>query len=283
MYDEAVHQRGNTMTTIDRYRVRQGERPDLAAIDTRDHALDPHLDKQAAGAELKRYNHRLSELQRLLWADGSTSMVLVLQAMDTGGKDGTIRKVFSGVNPQGVDVVGFGVPSEAELAHDYLWRVHRSTPAKGRIAIFNRSHYEDVLVVRVEDIVPERRWRPRFGHIRDFERMLVDEGTVIRKVMLHISKDEQRERLEARLEDPTKGYKFNPSDLDTRARWDEYMDAYAEALAETSTEAAPWYVVPADRKWYRNLVVSRILIDALESLDLSYPEPEVDLSSVVIE
>ena len=271
------------MTTIDRYRVRPGERPELVAIDTREHALHPHMDKKAARSELKRCNQRLSELQHLLWADGSRSMLIVLQAMDTGGKDGTIRRVFSGVNPQGVDVVGFGVPSESELAHDYLWRVHLRTPAKGRIAIFNRSHYEDVLVVRVEDIVPERRWRPRLTHIRDFERLLVDEGTVIRKVMLHISKDEQRERLESRLEDPTKGYKFNPSDLDTRARWDEYMDAYAEALAETSTEAAPWYVVPADRKWYRNLVVSRILIDALESLDLSYPEPEVDLSTVVFE
>ena len=271
------------MTTIDRYRVRPGERPELAAIDTREHALHPHMDKKAARSELKRCNQRLSELQHLLWADGSRSMLIVLQAMDTGGKDGTIRRVFSGVNPQGVDVVGFGVPSESELAHDYLWRVHLRTPAKGRIAIFNRSHYEDVLVVRVEDIVPERRWRPRLTHIRDFERLLIDEGTVIRKVMLHISKDEQRERLESRLEDPTKGYKFNPSDLDTRARWDEYMDAYAEALAETSTEAAPWYVVPADRKWYRNLVVSRILIDALESLDLSYPEPEVDLSTVVFE
>ncbi|HSJ71002.1 MAG TPA: polyphosphate kinase 2 family protein [Acidimicrobiia bacterium] len=271
------------MTTIDRYRVRPGERPDLGAIDTRDHALVPEMDKDSATQELKRCNRRLSELQHLLWADGSRSMLLVLQAMDTGGKDGTIRRVFSGVNPQGVDVVGFGVPSEAELAHDYLWRVHTRIPAKGRIAIFNRSHYEDVLVVRVEELVPERRWRPRFSHIRDFERMLVDEGTVIRKVMLHISKDEQRERLEARLEDPTKGYKFNPSDLDTRARWDDYMDAYADALGETSTEAAPWYVVPSDRKWYRNLVVSRILIDALESVDLSYPEPDVDLSTVVIE
>ncbi len=271
------------MTTIDRYRVRPGVRPDLAAIDTSDHSLEPHMDKNAARAELKRCNQRLSALQHLLWADGSRSLLLVLQAMDTGGKDGTIRKVFTGVNPQGVDVVGFGVPSDVELADDYLWRVHARTPAKGRIAVFNRSHYEDVLIVRVEELVPERRWRQRFSHIRDFERLLVDEGTVILKVMLHISKDEQKSRLEARLEDPTKGYKFNPSDLDTRARWDAYMEAYAEALGETSTEAAPWYVVPADRKWYRNLVVSRILIDALESLDLSYPEPDVDLSTVVIE
>jgi PPK2 family polyphosphate:nucleotide phosphotransferase len=203
--------------------------------------------------------------------------------MDTGGKDSTIRKVFSGVNPQGVDVHGFGVPTELELAHDYLWRVHARTPADGRIGIFNRSHYEDVLVVRVLNLVPEARWSKRYDHIRGFEQTLVDEGTAIVKIMLHISKDEQKERLEARLADPSKLYKFNPSDLDTRDLWNDYMVAYQDAIAATSTRAAPWFVVPADRKWYRNLAVSRILIDAIEGLDLQFPEPDFDPSTIAIE
>ena len=270
------------MTDIDRYRVAPGVAPDLAGVDTRDISLYPDLRKRTSGRELERLNDQLAELQRRLWADGRHSVLLVLQAMDTGGKDGTIRKVFSGVNPQGVDVHGFGVPSELERSHDYLWRVHMRTPSRGRIAIFNRSHYEDVLVVRVNDLVPEERWRKRYAHIRDFERMLIDEGTTIRKVMLHISKDEQKERLEERLADPSKNYKFNPSDLDSRAKWPSYMEAYAEALAETSTDDAPWYIVPADRKWYRNLVVSRIMIDAIEGLSLSYPEADFDPTQVVI-
>ena len=202
--------------------------------------------------------------------------------MDTGGKDGTIRKVFSGVNPQGIDVRGFGVPSDLEREHDYLWRVHLQAPRKGRIGIFNRSHYEDVLVVRVNDLVPRDRWQKRYRHIRDFERLLVDEGTTIVKIMLNISKDEQKERLQARLDDPSKNYKFNPNDLESRGKWDDYMAAYEDAINETSTEMAPWYVVPADRKWHRNLIVSQILIDTLESLDLSYPSPEHDLSSIEI-
>lgn len=273
----------DTMTDIDRYRVTPGQRPDLDGIDTRDISVYPDLKKRTSIAELERLNDHLAELQRKLWADGRHSVLIVLQAMDTGGKDGTIRKVFSGVNPQGVDVHGFGVPSELERSHDYLWRVHFRTPAFGRIAIFNRSHYEDVLVVRVNDLVPEERWRRRYGHIRDFERLLTDEGTTVRKIMLHISKDEQKERLEERLVDPSKNYKFNPSDLDSRARWPSYMEAYAEALAETSTVDAPWYVVPADRKWYRNLIVSRIVIDAIESLDLEYPEADFDPGQVAVD
>jgi len=226
---------------------------------------------------------RLAELQQLLWADGTRAVLVVIQAMDTGGKDGTIRKVFSGVNPQGVDVTGFGVPSSEELSHDYLWRVHRRAPAKGRIGIFNRSHYEDVLVVRVNDLVPQERWERRYDHIVDFERLLTDEGTAVVKIMLHISQDEQRERLQARLADPAKNYKFNPGDLDVRKQWDDYMEAYEEALVRTSSETAPWFVVPADRKWYRNLVVSQILIDTLEGMDLQYPVTEHDLAGIVIE
>lgn len=271
------------MESIDRYLVEPDQRPDLDGFDTRDIGMYPDLRKRTSLTQLDQLNARLAELQRRLWADGRHSVLIVLQAMDTGGKDGTIRKVFSGVNPQGVDVHGFGVPSELERSHDYLWRIHMRTPASGRIAIFNRSHYEDVLVVRVNDLVPQSRWSKRYAHIRDFERMLVDEGTTIRKIMLHISKDEQKQRLQARLADPSKNYKFNPSDLDTRAKWQEYMDAYADAMAETSTVDAPWYIVPADRKWYRNLVVSRIVVDAIESLDLEYPTADIDLDSVTID
>ena len=267
---------------MDAYRIAEGTRLDLGSIDPRDKTAFADLKKSSSLPVLMAHRRRLADLQRVLWADGTRSLLLVLQAMDTGGKDGTIRKVFTGVNPQGVDVRGFGVPSERELDHDYLWRVHAQTPPRGRIGIFNRSHYEDVLVVRVLGLVPEERWRRRYGHIRDFEQMLVDEGTVIVKVMLHISKDEQAQRLRARLDDPSKNYKFNPSDLDSRGRWDEYMAAYEEAISETTTTNAPWFVVPSDRKWYRNLVISQILIDTLEGLNLSYPEPEHDLSSIVI-
>jgi len=270
------------LSAVDRYRVTPGASVDLTKIPTSDTSAFPEATKKSSRNQLGAMNERLSELQRLLWADGSRSLLLVLQAMDTGGKDGTIRKVFTGVNPQGVDVRGFGVPTDEELAHDYLWRVHARTPSDGRIAVFNRSHYEDVLVVRVLDLVPEDVWSKRYAHIRDFESMLVDEGTVIRKVMLHISKDEQKQRLQARLDDPAKAYKFNASDLDTRARWSDYMAAYARALEETSTDEAPWFVVPADRKWYRNLVVSQILIEAIEGLGLRYPEPSDDLGNLEI-
>lgn len=224
------------MPSPNTYRIAPGDDVDLTHFDTRDTSMFPDLTKSTSRPVLASSTRRLAELQRLLWADGSRSLLLVIQAMDTGGKDGTIRKVFSGVNPQGIDVHGFGVPTELELAHDYLWRVHVRTPADGRIGIFNRSHYEDVLVVRVNELVSEERWSKRYDHIRAFEQLLADEGTVIRKVMLHISKDEQRERLEARLADPTKNYKFNPNDLDTRTRWDEYMEAYEDAIARTSTE-----------------------------------------------
>ena len=267
---------------MDRYRITHGERLDLGSRDPGDKSAFAHLKKATSISLMAVKRDRLTELQRRLWADGSQSLLVVLQAMDTGGKDGTIRKVLSGVNPQGVDVHGFGVPSDEEMAHDYLWRIHTHTPAKGRIAVFNRSHYEDVLVVRVLDLVPESRWSKRYNHIRHFERMLTDEGTTIVKIMLHISKDEQKERLEARLEDPTKAYKFNPSDLESRSRWSDYVQAYEDALTETSTDTAPWFVVPADRKWYRNLVVADILIEALEGMGLEYPEPEFDLTDISI-
>lgn len=268
--------------SVDRYRVDPGGSFRLATVDPRDRSAFPELKKSTSVHELRSMRQHLAKLQALLWADGNRAVLVILQAMDTGGKDGTIRKVFSGVNPQGVDVRGFGVPSDLEREHDYLWRVHLQAPRRGRIGIFNRSHYEDVLVVRVNDLVEPDRWHKRYQHIRDFEQMLVDEGTSIVKIMLHISMDEQRERLQSRLDDPSKNYKFNPADLDSRAKWDNYMTAYEDAINKTSTESAPWYVVPADRKWHRNLVVAQILIDTIESLDLSYPAPLHDLSSIEI-
>lgn len=268
---------------MDRYRIAQGTTPALREIDTRSTSAFPELTKKRSAGVLASMRQELAALQQLLWADAGRSLLVVFQAMDTGGKDGTIRKVLSGVNPQGVDVTSFGVPSDEELDHDYLWRIHEHAPAKGRIGIFNRSHHEDVLVVAVNNLVPQERWSRHFGHIRDFERLLTDEGTAIVKIMLHISKDEQRERLQARLADPSKNYKFNPDDLDVRRQWDVYMDAYEKAIAETSTDAAPWFVVPADRKWYRNLVVAGILIDALKGLDLTYPVNEHDLDDILVE
>lgn len=238
--------------------------------------------KKDGKAALTDLNRRLSGLQRRLWAESQQSLLVVLQAMDTGGKDGTIRHVFRGVNPQGVHVRSFQVPSEWELAHDYLWRAHRHTPENGAITIFNRSHYEDVLVVRVRDLVSPEVWRRRYRHIREFERMLVDEGTRIVKIYLNISRDEQAERLQARLDEPDKNWKFSRDDLEHRKLWDEFRGAYQEAIAETSTDFAPWYVVPANRKWYRNLAVSSILIQTLESMNPLYPEPEEDLDTVVI-
>ncbi len=228
-------------------------------------------------------NARLEELQELLYAQGRHRLLVVIQATDTGGKDGTIRNVFDGVNPQGVKVASFKRPTEAELAHDYLWRVHHRVPGNGEIVIFNRSHYEDVLVVRVHDLVPEDRWSKRYRHINEFERMLVDEGTTIVKLFLHISKDEQKERLQARLDDPTKHWKFSLGDLEERKRWDDYQAAFAAMLSATSTDWAPWHVIPADRKWFRDLLVSSILVSTLESLQMSYPENEDDLTGVVVE
>jgi PPK2 family polyphosphate:nucleotide phosphotransferase len=218
----------------------------------------------------------------MLYADGRHRMLVVLQGMDTSGKDGTIKHVFRTVNPLGVRVANFKRPNDTELAHDYLWRVHQHTPGAGHLTIFNRSHYEDVLVARVHDLVPEMRWRRRYGHLRDFERLLADEGTVVRKFFLHISRDEQRDRLQERLDNPAKHWKFEHGDIEERRRWDSYQQAYADAIAETSTAWAPWYIIPSDRKWFRNLLISRILIESLEALDLRYPEPP-DLSEIKID
>ena len=267
---------------VQRYRVAPNSTVDLSAIDPRDDAVFAG-DKAAGKAEAARLNERLEALQELLYAEGKHKILIVLQAMDAGGKDGTIRHVFDGVNPAGVRVASFKAPTRQELAHDYLWRVHPHTPGAGMMSIFNRSHYEDVLVVRVKSLVPESRWRPRYRHIREFERLLADEGTTILKFFLHISKEEQAERFQARLDRPHKRWKFRKGDLEDRALWEDFQAAYTEMLEQTSTDHAPWFIVPADRKWYRNIVIGRIIVDALESLDMTYPDPEEDLESIVIE
>ncbi len=222
---------------------------------------------------LQKLNAELELLQEQLYAEGKHRLLIILQAMDTGGKDGAIRAVFEGVNPQGVKVASFKTPTPVELAHDYLWRVHQQTPGKGEIVIFNRSQYEDVLVVRVHNLAPEEVWSKRYQHIREFERLLADEGTTILKFYLHIDLEEQAERFLARVEDPTKQWKFNPGDLDERARWDDYMKAYEDMLNQTSTAWAPWYIIPSNKKWYRNWLISKIVIKTLKNLDMRYPAP----------
>lgn len=261
------------------YRVEAGAEVDLSSWDPDDVA---GTDRKAAKEEKKRLSKRLRDLQELLYAEHRHRLLVVLQAMDTGGKDGTIRGVFDRTNPQGVKVASFKRPTERELAHDYLWRVHPHVPGNGEIGIFNRSHYEDVLVVRVHDLVPKARWERRYEHITAFEKLLADEGTTILKFYLHISKDEQRRRLQARLDRPTKHWKFSMGDLKERALWDDYMAAYEAALSRTSTAWAPWFVIPANHKWYRNLVISRIVVDTLEGLDMQYPPAEPGLNEVVI-
>lgn len=239
--------------------------------------------KQEALEALAGLNKRLEKLQELLYAEGKHKVLIVLQAMDAGGKDGTIRVVFDGVNPSGVRVASFGVPTEHELARDYLWRVHQQVPRKGEMVIFNRSHYEDVLVVRVKNLAPQHVWQKRYRHIREFERMLADEGTTILKFFLHISKEEQRQRLQERLDNPEKRWKFRMGDLEDRQLWDSYQEAYEAAIRETSTEYAPWYVIPANKNWYRNWLVSHLLVETLEGLAVQYPQPEIASEKIVIE
>lgn len=266
----------------ERFLVQPGKPLDLTQHDPR---ATPGFERGKAEAKqaTKEGNARLEELQEALYAEGKHRLLVVLQAMDAGGKDGTIRSVFDGLNPQGVRVACFKKPTDAELAHDYLWRVHPHVPGKGEIAIFNRSHYEDVLVVRVHDLVPEAQWRRRYEHIRAFEQMLHDEGTTIVKIFLHISKDEQRERLQERIDLPRKRWKWNSSDLTARQRWDDYQLAFKDALQATSTEAAPWFVVPADRNWYRNMVITDILVETLEGMGIQPPQGEHGIEGIVVE
>jgi len=241
------------------------------------------FDKASAQATTARQLDRLTELQDRLWAEGKRAVLVVLQGIDSAGKDGVIRKVMTAFNPQGCPVTSFKVPSAEELAHDYLWRVHRRVPKKGEVGIFNRSHYEEVLIVRVHGLVPKRVWSKRYDQINDFERMLTDTGTTIVKFFLSIDRDEQRERFQARYDDPTKRWKFSMGDLEERKRWDDYQAAFEEALTRTSTELAPWYVIPANKKWFRDLAVASILADTIAALRPAYPQPEDLPAGLVIE
>lgn len=239
-------------------------------------------DKKRARAEVDELDDRMATLQEKLYAQGTQALLVVLQAMDAGGKDSTIKKVFNSVNPQGVYVTSFKAPTSEELAHDFLWRIHQHTPRKGTIGIFNRSHYEDVLIVRVNGLVPREVWEARYDRINQFERLLVDSGTRILKFYLHISKDEQKERLQERLDRPEKWWKFDPGDLATRERWDDYMTAFEDAIGRCNTDYAPWHIVPANHKWYRDVVITRTIVETLESMKVAYPEPKQDLSGVKI-
>ncbi len=239
-------------------------------------------DKPDTIALLDQLSGQLAQLQNVLYAEGKHKVLVVLQAMDTGGKDGVIRRVFSGVNPQGVRVANFKAPTAEELSHDFLWRVHQHVPSTGMIHVFNRSHYEDVLITRVHGLIDDTTAKRRFRQINDFEAMLIDEGTIILKFYLHISKAEQKRRLQDRLDDPAKNWKFNAGDIDERARWDDYQRVYQEALNATSSPHAPWFVVPADRKWIRDVYVSSVIVHTLAGLGMQYPAAPSGLAGVVI-
>jgi PPK2 family polyphosphate:nucleotide phosphotransferase len=265
----------------DRFAVEPGVPFTLDGRDPADKSGAPG-DKKATRKAVGELLEEIAALQECLYAESRQALLIVLQAMDAGGKDGTVKHVFSGTNPQGVRVTSFKQPTELELAHDFLWRVHAAVPPHGYIGIFNRSHYEDVLVARVHELVDESVWRRRYRHINHFEALLADSGVRVVKLFLHISREEQAERLRKRLEDPTKRWKFNPADLAERERWGDYMAAYEEAIARTSTEHAPWYVIPADRKWYRDWAVSRIVLETLEDMDPQFPEPAEDLDRITV-
>jgi len=265
---------------LDQLKVEPGSSPQLGSRDPG--ARLGAADKTEGLERLAQLVERLAVLHNRLFAEASRSVLLVLQGMDTAGKDGTIRSVFTGVNPQGCRVKSFKAPTETELAHDYLWRIHSECPARGEIVIFDRSHYEDVVAVRVRKLAGKKVWQRRYEHIRGFERMLTDEGTSVVKVFLHVSKEEQRARLQERLENPEKRWKFRTGDLEDRALWDEFRAAYEDTLRETSTDWAPWYVVPADHNWSRNLLVAEILVGALEQLDPKLPEPQAGVEGMQI-
>ena len=261
-------------------RVEPGAKVDLARFDC---GATFGREKSAATDELANVLARLTDLQERLWAEAARAVLVVIQGIDAAGKDGTIRVIAGALNPQGTPVASFKAPTPLELAHDYLWRIHQRVPARGEIGIFNRSHYEDVLIVRVHGLVPEKRWRRRYEHIRNFEKMLTDEGVTIVKFFLAIDRDEQRARLQDRVDDPTKRWKFNPGDLAERARWDDYRAAFQEMLEETSTAYAPWYLVPANRNWLRNLAVGEILADALDALKPAYPAAAPGVEGTTVE
>ena len=257
---------------MQQYRIDPEKPIKIKKLDTNDLG-DWEGKKKDAQKAFKKLQKDLAELQEVLYAEQKHKILIILQAMDTGGKDGTIRTLLEKVNPQGVKIANFKTPTPIELAHDYLWRVHARVPGKGEMVIFNRSHYEDVLVARVHELVPKEVWKKRFEQINAFERMLAEEGTTILKFYLHIDKEEQKQRFLERLIDPKKQWKFNPNDLEERKKWDLYQDAYQDVLNKTSTPWAPWYAIPANRNWYRNLCVASVIVETLKSLKLKYPEP----------
>ncbi len=268
------------MIDTEPYRVLPGSTVNLTEYATR---YEGELERDKAEKQFKKLRKRLDELQERLYVEGKRSLLVVFQAMDAAGKDSTIRKVIGPLNPAGVRVNSFKVPTPEERGHDFLWRIHRNTPEHGYVRVFNRSHYEDVLIVRVKDLVPRSVWEKRYDHINAFERLLVDEGTVVRKFYLHVSKDYQKERLQRRLDRPDKHWKFNVGDLTERKRWNEYQAAYEAALSRCSYEHSPWYVVPAERRWYRNLLVASVLVQTLEAMDPQLPAVDFDPEKIVIE
>lgn len=264
---------------VERFRVFPNNRFHLTDIDSNDSGLESDGERSEIEDRLKHNLHSLRDLQARLYAERERALLIILLATDTGGKDSTIRRIFSGVNPQGCRVVSFGRPTEEELSHDFLWRVHRHTPSRGLIGIFNRSHYEDVTVPRVKGDIDHDELLRRYEHIRNFESLLHDSGVTILKFHLSISKDEQAERLQDRLEDPGKHWKFDPSDIEDREHWAEYQTAFEDAVNATSTDHAPWFVVPANRKWFRDAVISRIIVQTLKRMDPQYPPPVENLDT----
>lgn len=260
------------------FRIEPGSKVKLNKIDP--DFKDKHEDKESAELELVKHNEKIHDLQYLMYAEYRRSLLICLQAPDAAGKDGTINHVFAAMNPQGARVRSFKTPSHEEAAHDFLWRIHSSVPAKGEVVIFNRSHYEDVLVVRVHKLVPKEVWSKRYDLINDFERNLVDNGTHILKFFLHISADEQLRRFKQRLDDPARHWKITDADYAERKLWPDYQDAYEDVLSKTSTKHAPWFVIPANHKWFRNLAVSRIVTETLESLGMKFPEPVVNIDKI---
>ncbi len=266
------------MDYSERFRVKPGNKINLDDIDADFKPAD--LDSEEAAHQLERSTEKIRDLQHLMYAEDRRSLLVVLQGRDAAGKDGTIRRVFGPMNPQGCRVTSFKVPSKMEAAHDFLWRCHFAAPKRGMVGIFNRSHYEDVLVVRVHDLVPKKIWSKRYDHINDFERLLVDSGTVILKFYLHIDREEQLERFKKRIDNPKKNWKISDADYSERPYWDEYTRAFEEAISKCSTDDAPWFVIPANRKWFRNLAIADIVVDTMESLKMLFPEPSVDMGEI---
>jgi len=266
------------MNYLEKFRVDPGSKVDLAKVDAG--FKDQHESHEHALPEIESYAQRLHDQQYLMYAEGKRSLLICLQGRDAAGKDGTINHVLGAMNPQGCTVTGFKVPSKEEAAHDFLWRYHQHTPGKGQVAIFNRSHYEDVLVVRVHDLVPKKVWSQRYEQINAFEQMLADNGTHILKFYLHIDPDEQLARFKQRIDDPVRHWKISDGDYAERPYWDAYTKAFEAALSKCSTKHAPWFVIPSNHKWFRNLAISRIVAETLESLDMQFPEPTVDIEAI---